>query len=328
MADDGTASQPSVDLDEEGKRLQLEAEKAKYREAIAKAALGAAEAKASTVQTTVPDVADAPKGEVALGEAAGALGPWLTHRAIHEAATLIADKVRPALGEHSRVLVLEDRGLLLSDWTRFHAEASLDEAAARLAPLETLAGDASTRLEEAIRTYEDEEAGGTRRGLRRVDKEEPARAVPEEGEEPVGAELSGETLGAGALAAASDLLGLLRIDFALTASAATTSSWELAALTAAHLAERPAGIATQEKQHGGEDGAGTTEERADAGANTDEKQHLRTSCRSTSTTSAPLMTAASPFAGFKRLGRPETMLHELSRALKVGSYRSNPDWRP
>lgn len=64
------AQTPGVDLDPAGKKLALDAEKAT----------------AAAIQSTIPTVENAPKGEVTVGEAAGSFGPWLAQQTLEDAA--------------------------------------------------------------------------------------------------------------------------------------------------------------------------------------------------------------------------------------------------
>src|SRR4051794_1949875 len=123
VTDDGAApTAPAVALDAEGKRLQLQAEKAKYSEAIAKSEQAAAQARMLSLASLVPAVADAPKGEVTVGEKAGALGWWRAHVLVDAVAAKLAAAVKeklplPVDGVPIRVLVVPDRSLLQGDWT-------------------------------------------------------------------------------------------------------------------------------------------------------------------------------------------------------------------
>ena len=95
MASNGkTSADQAVGLDADGKQLQLDAEKAKYLEAIATSQQGVAEAKAASLKSVLPTVTDAPKGEATLGDKAGGYGPWRAHGNIDEVARQIATAVK------------------------------------------------------------------------------------------------------------------------------------------------------------------------------------------------------------------------------------------
>ena len=100
MADATEIKTTAIDLDEEGKRLQLEAEKAKYREAIAKSKDSAAEAKSSRLQGFSSGIETASTGTVTVGAQAGAFGPWLAHQSLEAA----ADKNGAAVSEKLKTL--------------------------------------------------------------------------------------------------------------------------------------------------------------------------------------------------------------------------------
>src|SRR5262245_59531106 len=123
LADDTTTpAGGKAELDAEGKQLQLQAEKAGYIEAIAKSQQAAAQAKTPSLSSLIPTAADVPKGDVTVGEKAGALGTWRAHRIVEEVANKIAREAKPKLlgntGSYTpRVLVVDDRSLLEGDWT-------------------------------------------------------------------------------------------------------------------------------------------------------------------------------------------------------------------
>lgn len=236
MADDGkTPSGSTVDLDAEGKQLQLGAEKAQYLEAIAKSQQGVAEAKAASLKSVLPTVTDAPKGEVTLGDKAGAFGPWRAHQIIDAVAQQVAIEVKEKLGgQEPRVLVVDDRSLVEGDWTARRVRDTLDRLRRRIRALEKQVLAGQKTLEDGIRAYTADEAvlvgaapedGG---GRRSITAPTPTAGTPAVGAAPVGAP--------GALGAAVDLLGLIRTDYTLTASTVTPGPAEIVTLTAVHLA--------------------------------------------------------------------------------------------
>jgi hypothetical protein len=228
------ASEPTVELDEEGRKLQLEAEKAKYRQAIAQAARSEEEARAAGLSGLVPAVEGAPTGTVTLGENAGVFGPWLAHQSIALAASDIAGAALASLGSgegqaRRRVLVVDHRALLAGDVAAGVVRAALSQQGAALAPLVGTIGSALAELGSAVTAYGgDISAAG----------EGAAEGAGEgaEAEEEVTPSAGPTTVAAAGLGAALDLVGLLRTDYSLTASAVTTSSSELPTLTAAFLA--------------------------------------------------------------------------------------------
>lgn len=225
MSDNAGATPPLV-LDRDGQDLRLEVEKAKYREAIAKAHMGA-------LTAALPAVTDAPKGEVALGEKAGAFGPWRAHQVVDEIAQEIATAAGRAFVACSqpRVLVVNDRAVLAGDWTSRHVRSSLDRQMGRLGALLDYVSARLRDLEEAV--PEDRDSGD--REFAEAAKE-PAAATAEAGQEPAEPAAAAEAVGV-------NLLGLLRTDYTITATAVSTGPTELATLTAAHLAApaRPEG---------------------------------------------------------------------------------------
>jgi len=232
MADEGDPpAHPAVALDPSGKRLQLDAEKAKYAEAIAKAQQGVAEAKAASLKSVLPTVVDAPKGEVTLGEKAGAFGPWRAHQIVDALAKQIATQVKKTLAEQeARVLVVDDRSLVQSDWTARHVRHTLERLARRIDALHTQVLEGTDALADGIRVSAADEVEPAPTGPRKARSDAPPPAAEEAtpGVAPVGVP--------GALGAAIDMLGLLRTDYTLTASAVTPGPAELVTLTAGHLA--------------------------------------------------------------------------------------------
>lgn len=238
---DETASTSAVQLDREGEGLQLRAEKAKYRETIVKSEKAIADTTAPSLESVVPKVADAPKGEVTLGENAGAFGPWRAHSLIDELAKKIASEVRGLLAgiESPRVLLVDDRSTLSDDWTAHHVQSTLARLAARLAALDRAVRDGLTTLTAAITALEAAENGQAaaatppattrRRGVQ-------ATAVAKAAA-PTAAAAGAVATPASALGTAVDLLGLLRTDYTITATQVSTTATELSTLTAAHLAD-------------------------------------------------------------------------------------------
>ena len=230
MASDSNTAALAVNGDAEVNGLQAGAEKAKYLETIAKSQQGAAEAKSASLKSLLPSVAGAPKGEVTLGDKAGAFGPWRAHEMIDAAAKEIAARVKGALPEEAaRVLVVKDRALVESDWTARQVHGTLDRLNRRIAALKTVVMAGKETLRRGVDGYTKAEAGqgtataGQRRGA--------GAAVG--GAAPAGALPAGIP---GALGAAVDLLGLIRTDYTVTASTVTPGPAELITLTAAHLA--------------------------------------------------------------------------------------------
>jgi len=230
MVDGKADTTPTVVLDDEGKALQLAAEKAKYRQAIA-----AANQAASASLLDFPTVQDAPTGTVTLGEKAGAFGPWIAHRTLEAAATAVRDAVVAHLaGTPGRLLVVDDRALLAGAATAELVLHRLAGLTARLNPLPALldgtpagpTGAASGGVGAAI-PAEGAEGGGE--GMKDVSEETKA-AAPTAG---------------GTLDAALNLLSLVRTDYTLTAATVSTSPSELATLTAAALAGAAAGLSIE-----------------------------------------------------------------------------------
>jgi hypothetical protein len=234
MASDSRGpAEPGVNHDV--KRLQADAEKAKYLETIAKSQQGVADAKAASLKSLLPSVTDAPKGEVTLGDKAGAFGPWRAHEMIGAAAQQIAGEVKPLLRAQAaaRVLVVNDRSLLEGDWTARHVRDTVTRLTRRIDALRAQLRAGQTKLDQCVRDYGEAEArqltsaAPQDAGRRTAAETAPARRAPT-GALPPGVP--------GALGAAVDLLGLIRTDYTVTASTVTPGPAELVTLTAARLA--------------------------------------------------------------------------------------------
>lgn len=218
------AGDGDVELDAEARRLRLDAEKAKFRRARAEADQGVAEARAATWQSVVPAV-DAPEGATTVGEGSGALGPWLAHRKLADAAGTIAAGVREEVDDHDgpRILVVDDLALLdaEADWLRVRqvlaqAEASSSALAARLRT-------AATAVDEAF---------PDRAGDPVAPDDGIVGVAPPDGARPPSAALPPVS---GAIGAAIGIAQLLRTDQGLVASPVASSDSELAVLATAAL---------------------------------------------------------------------------------------------
>lgn len=255
MADNATKTEldtAKVELDAEGKQLQLQAEKAKYLETILKAQKAASEAATPSLASYLPDVADLPKGETTLDAKAGALGAWRAHACVDGMAEKIAEvvdkKSKPPEGQndqaHRRIVVVQDPAVLESEWVSRNVALVMRRARRRLGQLETdiaKVGEAfkkslprpPERCSESGSLYDktvvdDDVRSGVREPV-------PATVTPE----PPGMAALPSAVGVtGALGGAADLIGLLRNDFALTAGATTVAPNELTTLTIGHLAAK------------------------------------------------------------------------------------------
>jgi hypothetical protein len=209
-----------------------------------------AEGKAESLETLVPTITDAPKGEVTLGPNAGAFGPWRAHQVIDGTAKQIAAAARESLAatDEPRVLVVNDRSLLADDWMAHQVRDALTRLSERLERLVRDVDEGLHQLTNAIRHYKEkeDEYEWEMRSRTAARGAVPRAAGPQAaGPQAVGPQAAGPTPApaatpAGALAAAVDLLGLLRTDYTITATAVSATPSELATLTAAHLAAPPA----------------------------------------------------------------------------------------
>ncbi|MGY4771797.1 hypothetical protein ACXC9Q_33250 [Kribbella sp. CWNU-51] len=243
---DDTSAPAAIELDAEGKQLQLQAEKARYLEAIAKAEQATAAAKTPSVASMLPTVTSAPKGEVTVGEKAGAIGAWRAHRMVDRIAELIAGQLEGELklAKGTSVLVVDDRALLEGDWTARQVVSTLTRLHQRVSGLKEAIDSAKGDLGKGIDKYQQEESEREEAERRTVDEERPGDRGGWSREAETGAPTSGQPAAAGAtpvgtngvLGGAVDLLGLLRTDYALTAGNVASTPTELVTLAAGHLA--------------------------------------------------------------------------------------------
>jgi len=226
MTDDGADKPPpAVALDDEGKRLQLGAEKAKYRQTIAAANQAAA---ASVLD--LPEIPDAPTGTVTLGEKAGAFGPWLAHKTLQSAAEAVGEAVADRRPQ-GRLLVVDDRSLIGGAATARLVRDRLARLTVRLATLPEILSASKAGLPGDAQI---------------ADLAAPAAEGAGEGAgEEAGDEASAPPAAGGTLGAAVDLLSLVRTDYTLAAATVNTSPSELTTLTAAVLAGKVAGLTVE-----------------------------------------------------------------------------------
>ncbi|MFF1868229.1 hypothetical protein [Kitasatospora herbaricolor] len=177
-------------LDDEAKQLKLQQAKAEARKAIAEA--DRARFKAALPESSVKPL----EGRVDVGEKSGFVAELLAHAVLDRAAGEIVE----ALPDGARVLVIEDRNLLASDWPYVVVGDQLEHHQWALARAQTAL---SPQLQEGLQAV----------GV--------AAAVP------------------AIVAAGAGLVGLLRTDYALTGRPVTMSSPALVAAVAHRIAARP-----------------------------------------------------------------------------------------
>ena len=130
MADDPAATTnggaPKVELDAEGTRLALEEKKAQFRKGIAEARKAAVGAEFPALKTK------APEGKVDVGENVGLVGQLVACELLEDAADLVSNAFPNTGRRRARVLIVNDRALLATDWTYHLFAAQLDHQIAAL----------------------------------------------------------------------------------------------------------------------------------------------------------------------------------------------------
>jgi hypothetical protein len=110
----------TVELDEEAKRLKLEAIKAAARKEIA-------EAQKATLEAQLPSSDLAPlEGKVDVGPGVGLVAKLVAYELLHDGAATIVTAIGPKLRKPARVLVVEDRSLAGRNWSYAIVRAELD----------------------------------------------------------------------------------------------------------------------------------------------------------------------------------------------------------
>ncbi|HEX6552922.1 MAG TPA: hypothetical protein VF026_09195 [Ktedonobacteraceae bacterium] len=118
MPDQPTGSVSSDTKDDpEYQRLDLAAKKAEAQKRIAQAQQAVVEAQKSTLKAYLPSYESKPlEGKVTLDAKAGSLAELVAYESLKEAASKIAEKVKDVTARHCKILVVEDRSLVTSDW--------------------------------------------------------------------------------------------------------------------------------------------------------------------------------------------------------------------
>jgi hypothetical protein len=137
-----TSAEPEIELDDEAKALQLEANKAESRKKIAEAEKASAKAHKGAVQAALPSVDTEPlKGDIEVGTGVGLISDRVAYSLIEDAAARAAAVVMKKLeGQDPRVLVVEDRDLVSSDWAYELVRAQLEASATALEEAKTALG--------------------------------------------------------------------------------------------------------------------------------------------------------------------------------------------
>jgi hypothetical protein len=220
VAEDGSSAGGKTPRDPELERAERDQKLAEARKATAEAEKAAAEAGTARIAERrgaatagLPTAVAAPlDGTVTMGEGAGRVAEVLAHALVDRAATELAATLK--LGESDRVLIVEGRDLVSSDWPYLIVREQLTRLAATVAGL-------SRQLEDTGQPPE----GGQRR-RRFVGPGAAVSAIP--------------AVAAG-VGVAADLLGLLRTNYTITDRTVAVTSTALIAAVAGALKVAGAG---------------------------------------------------------------------------------------
>jgi hypothetical protein len=224
MPDQPTGSVSSDTKDDpEYQRLDLAAKKAEAQKRIVQAQQAIVEAQKSMLEAHLPSHESKPlEGKVTLDAKAGSLAELVAYESLKDAACEIAEKVKDAIPQPCKILVVEDRSLVTSDWPyRF--------------------------VKETLQQYSS--------ALQQVDKQ--LNAVLQEPELPEKVGVAGfvglPPLGLSALGvivpsvvgAAADLVGMFRSDYTISGRDIKLASTALVAATSAELIAKNSSVSVQ-----------------------------------------------------------------------------------
>jgi hypothetical protein len=209
----GTPTVDAVASDPEIKRLKVDQARAEVRKAIA-------EANKATVAAQLPSVdAKPPDGKVEVGDNAGMVADAVARALLEDAARRIATE--SSLGKGDKVLVVEDRLLIATDWQYRAVEGRLRQQIEALDTAKRMVIEAGGRETEAQSVQAEDEpaaAESSRRSLLA------AAAVP------------GLVAAApGVLGAVAQVAGLFRSDYALSSREVTIGATPLVAAVTGEL---------------------------------------------------------------------------------------------
>lgn len=228
-----TQELPPVELGKAGKRLQREAAKAQLRQTIAESQTAVVAAQRDMLETALPAVDTKPlEGDIKVGDGVGIISDRIAYSLVSRAADHVASLVEKKLKRHhggARLLVVEDRDLVASDWAFEFASKELEASKQAL-------GEAKAALAVALPAYVEEAPQST-------NEDETEFFVAPSGETlnllaasagPIGA---GLTLGEGLLGGAADLAAFFQSDYSLAAKEVKLGTTPLTASICSQLAE-------------------------------------------------------------------------------------------
>jgi hypothetical protein len=223
---------PAVELDEEAKALQLEATKAVSRKSIAEAEKGVVEAQRDAFSAALPSVdTKALEGGITLGDKVGMVSDRIAHQLVSDAAGRVAEALGKALDANSRVLLVDDRDLVSSDWAYEFAKLQLEAYVDAL-------GQAKEIVTKATPTPDGKPTAVSAEQLEAL----AASVRSAQSQLALGAPLvaPGLTVAKSLIGAAADVASFFRSDFSIKARDVAVGATPLAAAICERLSEQAA----------------------------------------------------------------------------------------
>jgi hypothetical protein len=219
----GSISSDTKD-DPEYQRLDLAAKKEEARKRIAQAQQAVAEAQKSTLEAYLPSHESKPlEGKVTIDAKAGSLAELVAYESLKDAASEIAKRVKEATPQDCKVLVVEDRSLVTSDWPYRSVQEALQQHSNALQQVNKL-------LDEMLAKSKPAEELGVANFIGQLS--------------PLGLSALGVIVPS-VVGAAADLVGMFRSDYAISGRDIKLASTALVAATSARLAETNPSISVQ-----------------------------------------------------------------------------------
>lgn len=221
--------------DPELQRLKQEKDRALARQAIA-------DANQATLKALLPDPSSKPlAGTTDLGDKAGYVAELVAYSALDHLGAAIAASVWPELAaepDTARVLLVEDRALVLADWPYLVVREQLDQF---LDTFRALDSQLTSQLDAAGQASTEEGDRPPAGGLLETPSAKPYGLLPFLGLGPAGVAMGAVKAAPALLGAAADVVGMLKTDYKVVDRDVQFSWSSLAAAVADHLLDHSRG---------------------------------------------------------------------------------------